>query len=156
MSTKETIQILEDRIADLQQQLAENPTYKELEILKGTLRQLSELAAPQPTGVRLYVSDRLAPAKDQITTKGAIHAVLHEAAEPLTTREIHDRLIEAGRQVGGRDPIINLSSIMSKDNSLRSVTWRGAKRWWPANKTLPTADLLGSGEADGGTSAPKH
>ena len=44
--------------------------------------------------------------------------------------------------MAGKDPLINLSSAMSRDKRIRSVRYEGERMWWFADRALPSEGLL--------------
>ena len=59
--------------------------------------------------------------------------------EPLSTADLIPEMEKIGGKVGGKDPSGNLASVLSKSGRVKVVPWKGAKRWWPADKPVPAS-----------------
>jgi hypothetical protein len=80
--------------------------------------------------------------------------LLRSIDKPLSTREVLERLGSRGYPTGGKDPLVNLSSTLSRDKRLHNVRFEGERCWWLANRPLPATGLLDRAPADLGQ--PEH
>lgn len=60
-------------------------------------------------------------------TEDAVISVLEEAGSPLHTRELLDKLLARGVEVGGKDPASTLSARLSRSSKLLNNRLKG---WW--------------------------
>lgn len=60
---------------------------------------------------------------------------------PTTTADILEMIKEFGVTVSGNDPLINLSSSLSKSGHFRSIRINGAPHWWFKDRALPLSAL---------------
>jgi hypothetical protein len=111
-------QLAEARLMLARRLLAGNTQFMALD------RAISDLEAALPAvpaGVR---SHRKRP-----TQCDAAMTVLSQAEEPLTIKEILDRITQMGARVGGRRPLGTLASSLSQDSRFEAVR-DGASRTW--------------------------
>lgn len=75
----------------------------------------------------------------------AAEAVLKEAGRPMTTPEIVAGIRAKGAKVGGQDPLINVSSTLSRDDRFIAMRHGQSSVWTLAR---PTLDFGGETGAD--------
>ncbi|MER8484122.1 hypothetical protein [Mesorhizobium sp. M1322] len=72
---------------------------------------------------------------------------------PTTTADILEMIKEFGVTVSGNDPLINLSSSLSKSGHFRSIRINGVPHWWFKDRPLPSAsskEAIGTGSLEFG------
>jgi hypothetical protein len=69
----------------------------------------------------------------------AAAAVLEDRGQPVPIANLVELVTQKGAPVGGKEPTINLSSTLSKDERFKSVRFNGRACWWFANRSLPSA-----------------
>lgn len=105
------------------------PEYRALEAVE---RAIEELAKAEKHG-----NEIIAEAAQQSYTSLAI-AALREAGAPLSTPQIIE-YIGRYRPIS-HDPErakINISSALSKDNRLQSISWVTGRAWWIVGERVP-------------------
>lgn len=79
--------------------------------------------------------------RSRLTQTDAAETALREGEIPLTTPKLLDAIHKLGTLVGGVDPLVNLSSALSKDDRFDSIRWRGERAWWFRDVPPPHDDL---------------
>lgn len=124
-------------------QLAEE--MKEIDSFIATYRRLQS-DIPQnvtfATGTTLLTSAPNVSVKVRLGIEAATCNILREAGGTLTTKEILSRLIDHQFHVGGKDPINNLASVLSRSMEIENVRGKG---WRLAERN--DASPVSSGEA---------
>ncbi len=83
--------------------------------------------------------------------------ILKREGHPLTARELVARLAKRGKTIGGKDPVTNLSSVLSPNEKFVSVRWGGIRGWWLADREVPPEPVGSGGEgADVSASASQR
>lgn len=98
-----------------------------------TSRERTQVRAPY--AVSRYRERRVSQAEAalrEIETKG----------QPLTTTELLELLTNVGVSVSGERPEINLSSALSRDDRLQSISVDGERKWWFADRPPPQTEGL--------------
>ena len=85
-----------------------------------------------------------APGRKTGSMRAAMTEILRREG-PLHRREIHDRLVEMGVHVGGRDPVNNVGAHLSTDERFRNVG-RGMWDLASSGSSVESEDLGDSGE----------
>src|SRR3972149_652579 len=115
------------RRARIVRELEKLPTYRELLGLDGFIATYRELAGEDQPVPEARALGR--PAKNRKPTIPDIAAEICLAkGEPIPVGELVTMLAERGRPIGGGDPNINLSSVLSRDPGFGYVRGRG---WYP-------------------------
>ncbi len=78
----------------------------------------------------------------------AAEQVIREAGRALTTQEVVDGIKSKGAKVGGQDPLINVSSTLSKDDRFISTRWGRSSVWWLRNEPRPPMEDIDDGVLD--------
>jgi hypothetical protein len=119
--------VARDRI---KQRLMANSDYRALTALDNAiieLRKAVDLGVreappsgnPSPTGI------------EDMSQADATYVLLKQAiGKPTPTSDLVDILASNGVVIGGKDPTINLSSILSKDGRFKSERVNGRPCWW--------------------------
>jgi hypothetical protein len=139
-STLDTLTALR---ADVHARLLENSDYRTLVALDRAIMEITGEKPPADT-----VGPNLPKPK---TTKNNADASVQglsqkDAARVLLDQVLHEpvpiaRLVSAlnahGIRVGGANPNINLSSVLSKDTRFRSVRYKDRACWWISSRPFP-------------------
>ena len=115
------VETLKVEIAGLEDQLARDPRYQQLQQLKRVLPFYENAPSTPPTRAESpsRVRSSGAPsASDEI--KNAARQGLVGATRPVRTRDIVMRLTERGVKIGGRVPQNTLSALLSKSDAFLS------------------------------------
>lgn len=78
----------------------------------------------------------------KLSQADAAEIALKKARKPLTTAEIVAAIQDEGAHVGGADPLVNVSSTLSKDDRFISQRWGSVSVWWLVGEPLPQSDEL--------------
>jgi hypothetical protein len=132
--------------ADALSRLLENQDYRTLVALD---RAIMEITGDKPPSSFPWEGAAKPPAKNnsqngaEASVEGLSQA---DAAQVLLNKVLHEpvpiaRLVSAlnahGISVGGANPNINLSSVLSKDGRFRSVRFRDRACWWIKGRPFP-------------------
>lgn len=93
------------------------------------------------------------PRRRRLTVPTVTQEILKKEGHPLTARELVTRLAKRGKAVGGKDPVTNLSSVLSPHEKFVSVRWGGIRGWWLADREVPPEPPGSGGKADQEASA---
>jgi hypothetical protein len=142
---------IENQIAALRRQLEAHPLFQELSILEETRDKLKRIAQGADD-IKVKITDsatikvltgtpewRRKPRNgNAVTLLEAVSHALESVGHPLTTKELVDILPNHGATVGGKKPLANLTSIMSKrGDPIHSVKWHERTAWWFNNREIP-------------------
>ena len=119
MATPSVIQQALARREKVVQKLERSPIYRELV----QLDQFIEIYRRFDSGAAAAAKSPSEPAKKTIVSMSA--HICAERGEPVPLRVLLDSLRSQGRPVGGENPAINLSSILSRDPQFENVAGRG-------------------------------
>lgn len=131
-----------DLRTEVEARLRENPDYKAFvalnraiaEIGGEVLPDIGEFPARAPTPVKEANSIDVS----KMTQPDATHALLTKVfREPMPTVNLVKALLAHGIEVGGVNPNINLSSVLSKDGRFRSVRYKDRSSWWVKGSPFP-------------------
>ena len=136
-----------DRLLDLRTEvearLFENSDYKMFVALSRAIADITGDAPPMLSG-SLPLATVVKPAKGQaadvagLSQPDAAHVLLQKVlAEPQLIANLVKALNAHGIRVGGANPNINLSSILSKDDRFRSVRYKDRQCWWIVGTPFP-------------------
>lgn len=131
---------LERQIAMLEHELAANPTYRQLQVLRHALAELKAIRSPEGFGVNIqrhdvaWLGSRTASSIPQ-----AARFALEDNKKPTTTQELLGLLPKYGKRVGGKNPLTGLSNTLSSDNAFISIRWGDGKAWWLADQPVPAS-----------------
>jgi hypothetical protein len=123
----------------IEQRLISNADYQALKALNRTIAELYGVSEGRVSEGRRAAK----PKADEVEISGMTQA---DATEVLLTRVLHEptsttNMVRAlgahGIAVGGTNPNINLSSVLSKDGRFRSVRFKGGTCWWVRNVPYP-------------------
>ena len=136
------------RIGELEAKLAESPIYRELTILckaRDDLRNLSDSG----TGRAKDVARAPNVGSKRITILEGARLALAEKGRPMTTAELVESLPLFGAQVGGKNPRLNLTSVLSKrGGAIVSMRWQSKHAWWFQDRPLPNDEAEGNPSQD--------
>ena len=145
------------RIGELEAQLAASPPYQELTILCKARDELLKLT-DQPNYGSRGSSRPLNIGPTRVTIHDGVKLALTKMGKPMTTRELIEALPDFGVSVGGKKPLTNLTSTLSKrSQEIQSIRWQEKRAWWFCDRALPadpTDDSLPL--ADKETEDPSH
>jgi hypothetical protein len=83
-------------------------------------------------------------------------AVLKRNEQPMPLSALLPLVREEGARVNGKDPEINLSSSLSRNERLRSVRYEGRSCWWLADRPFQGEKDFGGTTGAGTPAADKH
>jgi hypothetical protein len=140
-STLDTLTALR---ADAHSRLLENQDYRTLVALDRAILEITGEAAPITyPWEQQAAKPRQKPSGGEANFDGLSQA---DAAQVLLNQVLHEpvpiaRLVSAlnahGIAVGGANPNINLSSVLSKDGRFRSVKYKEKACWWVKGRPFP-------------------
>jgi hypothetical protein len=128
--------------AEAHGRLIENQDYRTLVALDraiqditGEKQQTEEIIADHPKPKPKPNGDASVQGLSQ---KDATHVLLNQVFhEPVTISKLVSALNAHGIRVGGANPNINLSSVLSKDTRFRSVRFKDRACWWISSRPFP-------------------
>jgi hypothetical protein len=153
------LELLNQAIAQLEAKVAQNPDVVALRAMlqartaitglgpsQATLAALGALVPMMEPGdsIEQTSADSYALRRRRPSQADAAAMGLSEAGAPLGTRALIPFVEKHGQPVGGDDPVLNLSSIMSKDPRFESIEWRGTRAWWFKGRPTPGSTVLAS------------
>ena len=123
----------------LVRELERVPTYQELVRLDAFIKTYHELEDSGSTEPTHKVESRITASRGRrrVSLPNVAFSILSQCSAPLPVRELVAILGEQGRPVGGKNPKINLSSILSRDPRFENVPGRG---WRVKREKLTTID----------------
>jgi len=150
MVAVKSIDSVQERIRELQAELAADPRQQELQILLEAENKLLELENSGRKyvngGLSRITSKHLAPPaspskgkqpKGTISQTAAAKLAVEDAGHPLETTALVAALSTYGAEISKENAERNLTSVLSKRGELVSVRWRDKRGWWPKGKELP-------------------
>lgn len=132
--------------SDVHSRLLENQDYRTLVALD---RAIQEITGEKPPASANPINDGIAKARSKTNNDNGAEVTgmsQADAAQVLLTKVLYEpvtiaRLVQAlnahGINVGGANPNINLSSVLSKDGRFRSVRFKDKACWWVKGKPFP-------------------
>jgi hypothetical protein len=119
--------------------LSQNADFRALQALGAMIRELrDEVAAalaPKKSAEGVD-APKSGPLVGLSHTEGALKALSH-FKRPMPIAELVHILGANGLTIGGKDPPINLSSSLSKDERFESIRYEGRPCWWLRGTPLP-------------------
>lgn len=107
---------------------------REREILERFMIEYQGLAfEPVSRAATLTVSHR----RRRRTVPAVARFILEKTGHPLPARELVTRLAERKKVIGGKDPVTNLSSVLSPHEDFVSVPWGKTRAWWLSDREVP-------------------
>ena len=138
---------INSRIVELEAKLAASPVYRELTILSKARDDLQSLTTPSTSGADRARDARNIPdlGPKRVTILEAAKLTLADKGYPMTTAELVESLPQFGARVGGKNPRVNLTSLLSKRaDGLVSIRWRNKHTWWFRDRPLPNEEAEGT------------
>lgn len=118
-----------------------NPDYIELTALRQAIAAITGEPVPEADQILAIVPTKRNPGTVDVagmSQSDAAHTLLQKAlGEPQLVANLVKALNAHGIRVGGANPNINLSSILSKDLRFRSVRYKDRKCWWVVGTPFP-------------------
>lgn len=134
---------LRDRI---RKRLMGNTDYKALVALENAIAQVEgnvvTIRSSDDLKITTYAPGVIVRSRPITQTDAAAQA-LETAGKPLSTAELMEKAKALGAEIGGKDPVVNFGSSMSRDPRFQNIKWRGQRTWWFADRSAPA-------EADSG------
>lgn len=131
--------------SQIEARLLDNPDYRALMALRkaivevrGPVHQKTTVERPKVFyggGEAIPIRPQ-APHRAPSQTEAAFQA-LCDKNMPLGTHELLEEARKLGASVGGKDPITNLSSSLSRDTRLHSIKWGDKRVWWFRDREPP-------------------
>lgn len=118
----------------------------------GGQRLVSDAERPRPS-VGTFARVKQGRAAKRPSQSDAAEAALREKGEPLPTGRLMEAAQERGATVGGKDPLANIRSTLSKDDRFYSLMRNNMYFWWLSGVPLPSGwqeapDLLDQNRSD--------
>lgn len=133
---------------EIEQRLLGNPDYRALVALDRAIGELS--SSPVRDASRARGDERFknthASSQRSLTQPEAAARLLEEFG-PLPTHTILSRIGSLGVTVSGNDPLVNLSSSISKSGQFKSIRINGTSHWWFKDRELPQTRTIPDEEA---------
>lgn len=122
--------------------LLQNADYIELLALRQAIAAISGEDPTEPDNIISISPGSPKKAPPTVDVSGlsqsdAAHVLLKALGEPQLIANLVRALNAHGIRVGGANPNINLSSILSKDDRFRSVRYKDRKCWWVEGIPFP-------------------
>ena len=126
------------RIGELEAKLAISPIYHELTILSRARDDLRKKLSDSSTGRVKEITNPSDVGLKRVTILEGARLALTETGHPMTTAELVENLPQFGAKVGGKNPRLNLTSVLSKrGDAIVSMRWRSKHTWWFRDRPLP-------------------
>lgn len=131
--------------AQIETRLLDNPDYRALMALRKAIVEVrgpvqqskpSERSTFYGGGVATAAKQHASPHRTPSQTEAAYQA-LCQSSVPLGTHELLEEVRRLGASIGGKDPVINLSSSLSRDGRLQSIKWGDKRAWWFRDRDPP-------------------
>lgn len=130
---------LRREIAALEAELANSPTYRRLKALRQALVEYEGRDSPSAPvarhGVTQYAKRRHTPAREAVFD--FVRKLLADRDYPTPTRDIFSAMQDANVEIGGKQPINNLSAMLSNSDEFVSYGRSG----WLLKKNDSLRDL---------------
>lgn len=131
--------------SEVEARLLENDDYRTLVALDRAIAEISGATiSPDPTVIKPQSGKRSKYADDPpvevngMSQADATHVLLTKVLyEPVPIARLVGALGAHGISVGGAQPNINLSSVLSKDGRFRSVRFKDRACWWVKGTPFP-------------------
>ncbi len=132
---------------DIMRRLEANPDFRALAALDEAIAKvegrphgpLAIIASAPPVTVTA------APVRERpMSQMDACAQALSIAGEPMSTKLLLKKITKLGAKVGGKNPLVNLGSSLSRDDRFDSVRWGDDRGWWLRGRTLPAQKSLGN------------
>lgn len=143
MLNQPTMAAIRERIRELEAQLAADPAYRELAILREAEKKLGDLFADDLLATASQIIERQIERRKQkdtrVTILAASKAALEASGRPLPTKTLLDALPAHGATVGGKQPQIALTSILSKRGEtigVGNIAYQGGRAWWFTDRPI--------------------
>lgn len=139
-STLDTLTALR---ADVHSRLLENQDYRSLVALDRAIADItgnSPIAEAISNGIAKKAKTKSDNDADVsgLSQADAAQVLLNKVLEePVTIARLVSALNAHGIRVGGANPNINLSSVLSKDARFRSVRYKDRASWWISSRPFP-------------------
>jgi hypothetical protein len=123
--------------------LRTNPDYIKLCALRRAIAAIAGEDEPEPDQILSMTPSsskrgQVSVDVSSLSQPDAAHVLLQKVlAEPQLIANLVKALNAHGVRVGGTNPNINLSSILSKDDRFRSVRYKERKCWWIEGTPFP-------------------
>lgn len=140
----DTLQTLKALKQNLERKLQGHPDFQALQAINIAIIQIEQATAQPKKHVLKAETGKFSTSfgSPTITHSSSSRAnlvatIIEEAGAPVTTKDLLDALGKRGEEIGGKDPMINLASTLSRDKRFRSVSYRNSKAWWFTDKPYP-------------------
>lgn len=115
-------QILRSEIESLEAEISNDPRYKKVESLKNVLALYDSSGKDsdgEPQQGPLRTVTRV-PSETRARAMELAELFLRNRAGPTPTRDILDHILSHGGEIGGREPVSNLSAMLSNSGTFQS------------------------------------
>jgi hypothetical protein len=128
-----------DMLLVLDEKLAQMPEWRAFRAMDKALWAMSAMpTTPKPNGAE-QPTPRRRTRTEGIPSYGAL------AIEAIDTKGVPLPTAEIVRFIGTRRELdtdqekarVNIQSGLSRDKKIRSISWRGGRAWWHANRSVP-------------------
>ena len=128
--------------ADAHGRLLENQDYRSLVALDRAILEITGEKPSNDSAMADHPKPKPKPNGDAsvqgLSQSDAAHVLLNQVLnEPVPIARLVAALTAHGIRVGGANPNINLSSVLSKDTRFRSVRYKDRSCWWISGRPFP-------------------
>lgn len=126
--THDFVMTLREEIKALEDELSSDPRFRKLQALRAALAMYE---APQQRTGAMQASaagpkrEARRQSDDRVQALEIAASLLEGKSEPVPTRVLFDAVSAEGHVIGGREPISNLSAMLSRDERFQAVGRRG-------------------------------
>ena len=115
------LEALTIEISAIEAELRADPRFQKWESLRSVLSlyQASGMAKPLPEDQGGRTITR-APSENRVKALELARLFLRNRSGPTPTREIYDHIVNNGGEIGGKDPVNNLSAMLSNADGFQS------------------------------------
>lgn len=112
---------LKAEIQEIENELKNDPRYKKLESLRSVLLlyQSSGVATEKAGAPPVRTITRV-PSEGRAKAIELARLYLRNRVGPTPTRDIYDHVVDNGAEIGGKDPVNNLSAMLSNSDEFQS------------------------------------
>lgn len=140
------LEALRQEIAVLEGELRGDPRYKKLMALKAALHEYGDISTREHNIERIEATPRTINRKPSEVREKALRLSeeflsLRSPIGPTPTREIYAWITEQGAEVGGKDPVSNLSAMLSQSEKFNS---NGRAGWTLAREAAQRHEQAGA------------
>ncbi|TIO72180.1 MAG: hypothetical protein E5X74_33045 [Mesorhizobium sp.] len=112
---------LKSEIRDIEAELRNDPRFRKWESLRSVLSLYQESGmAEAPSEDQMARTITRAPSENRARALELARLFLRNRSGPTPTRDIYDHIVSNGGEIGGKDPVNNLSAMLSNSDDFQS------------------------------------